>query len=80
MYMQYLLGARKNLVLTMENTLNETGKQFLHSFKFSQHNLLKVFGKLHNIHENIYFTMEKLNLFLPFFDIMMKKDHETNKF
>ena len=40
--------------------------------------LLKLFDILNNIHDNIKFTMEQHNLCLPFLDIMINKDLETN--
>ena len=41
-------------------------------------NPLKLFDILNNIHDNIKFTMEQHNLYLPFLDIMINKDPETN--
>ena len=41
-------------------------------------NPFKLFGILNNIHDNIKFTMEQHNLFVPFLDIMTKKDPENN--
>ena len=36
-------------------------------------NPLRLFDILNNIHDNIKFTMEQHNLYLPFLDIMIKK-------
>ena len=41
-------------------------------------NLLKLFDILNNIHDSIKFKMEQHNLDLPFFDITINKDRETN--
>ena len=41
-------------------------------------NPLKNFYILNNIHYNIKFTMEQHNLYLPFLDMMINKDPETN--
>ena len=41
-------------------------------------NPLKLFDKLNNIYDNIKFTKEQRNLYLPFLDIMMNKDLENN--
>ena len=41
-------------------------------------NPLKLFDILNNIYDNIKFTMEQHNLYLPFLDIMINKDPETN--
>ena len=41
-------------------------------------NPLNLFDILNNIHHNIKFTMEQHNLYLPFLDIMINKDLETN--
>ena len=41
-------------------------------------NPLKLFDILNNIHDNIKFTMEQHNLYLPFLDITINKDPETN--
>ena len=41
-------------------------------------NPLKLFDKLNNIYDNIKFTKEQHNLYLPFLDIMMNKDLENN--
>ena len=41
-------------------------------------NPLKLFDILNNINDNIKFTMEQQNLYLPFLDIMIKKDPENN--
>ena len=40
-------------------------------------NPLKLFDILKNIHDNIKFTMEQHNLYLPFLDIMINKHPET---
>ena len=41
-------------------------------------NPLKFFDILNNIHDHIKFAMEQQNLYLPFLDIMVNKDPETN--
>ena len=41
-------------------------------------NPLKLFDILNNIHDNIIFTVEQYNLYLPFHDIILKTDRETN--
>ena len=41
-------------------------------------NPLRLFDILNNIHDNIKFTMEQRNLYLPFLDIMINKDPENN--
>ena len=41
-------------------------------------NPLQLFDILKNIHDNIKFTMEQRNLYLPFLDIMINKDPENN--
>ena len=41
-------------------------------------NPLRLFDILNNIHDNIKFTMEQHNLYLPFLDIMINKDPENN--
>ena len=41
-------------------------------------NPLKPFDILNNIHDNIKFTMEQHNLYLPFLDVMINKDPENN--
>ena len=41
-------------------------------------NLLKLFDILNNIHDSIKFKMEQHSLDLPFFDITISKDRETN--
>ena len=41
-------------------------------------NPLKLFDTLNNIYDNIKFTKEQHNLYLPFLDIMINKDLENN--
>ena len=41
-------------------------------------NPLKFFDLLNNIHDHIKFAMEQQKLYLPFLDIMVNKDPETN--
>ena len=43
-------------------------------------NPLRLFDILNNIHDNIKFTMEQHNLYLPFLDIMINKDLRTITF
>ena len=41
-------------------------------------NPLKLVDVLNNVRDNIKFTMEQYNHYLPFLDIMINKDPETN--
>ena len=64
----------------MENTLKKTG---IHSDCYialdaTDINPLKLFDIINNIHDNIKFTIEQHNLYLPFLDIMINKDPENN--
>ena len=64
--------------------IEENWRRFLEDcFKaldVSNINHLKIFDMLNNIYDNIKFTIEQHNLYLPFLDMIINKDLETNNF
>ena len=53
-------------------------EDFCIAFDTNNIDLNQLFDILHNIHDYIQFKMEEHSLYLPFLDIMINKDPETN--